>query len=86
MAQASEYLQNFAGIQDFLLSSATLDMLVWGVFYILLVIFLLYSAVLLYHWLRYGSLYAITWVMMIVYFSVSFVLISTMFGTAIALT
>ena len=77
--QFTETLQDYVPLPTF-------DSAIWGAFLTILGIFAIYSLLLLYHWLRYGSLYATTWIMMIVYFGTSFLLLSTMFGATIALT
>jgi asparagine N-glycosylation enzyme membrane subunit Stt3 len=59
--------------------------LVWGGVFLLIGIFTLYSALLLYHWLRYGEGEAAIFLGMILYFSVSALLIVSMFGSATVL-
>lgn len=56
----------------------SVDFLVWGAFYILLGIFIIYSVILLYHWLRYGHSYPLIWSTGFVYFGVSLFLLGIM--------
>ena len=76
------------GIVDQLapLSSVSLPVenFIWAGFVIVLFIFAVYSVILLYHWVRYAFTSLMTWPVMIVYFGVSFVLISVMFFSALS--
>ena len=54
------------------------DLFIGGAFYILLGIFVIYSVILLYHWLRYGRSYPLIWSMGFVYFGVSIFLLGIM--------
>ena len=62
------------------------DFLVWGAFYILLGIFIIYSVILLYHWLRYGRSYPLIWSACFVYFGVSLFLLGIMSIAALNIT
>ena len=57
--------------------------IIWFIFFIAFAFFFIYSLMLIYHWFKYGGgLFAI-WLAMIMYFSVSFVLIGAMYFSAI---
>ncbi|MCH7529910.1 hypothetical protein IIB50_02220 [Patescibacteria group bacterium] len=53
--------------------------IVWLVFWTILGFAGIYSLFLLYHWFRYGLNSFAIWVVMILYFSVSFLLVGVMF-------
>ena len=76
--QLNEYAENVLG--------ASFDTLIWSSFYVLLAFFAIYSALLLYHWLKYGKGYPLIWIGMTAYFVVSFILINSMLISAFSLT
>jgi len=86
MQESLESLPQLSDLPNVLLSYISTGTIVWGIFYITAAFFVIYSLLLLYHWLRYGSLYPLVWVMMIAYFGVSLLLLGTMLGTAVTLT
>lgn len=86
MNQLPESLDGLFSVGNSLLPSLSLETIVWGAFYILVSVFAIHSLILLYHWIRYGSVYALTWIMMMVHVGVSLALISTMLGAALILT
>jgi len=73
---------------DILHSLSSADMFSGGtlaqsVFYLVLIVFVIYSTLLLYHWVRYGHSYPLVGVAALVYFGVSFLLLAVMtFATA----
>ena len=67
------------------LASLPLQGVVWIIFIVVLVLFIIYSLILLYHWLKYAFSSLILWPAVIIYLGVSFVLVSTMFFTAISI-
>lgn len=76
--QLNDYIENALG--------ATFDTLIWSGFYVILLVFAIYSALLVYHWLRYGAGYPLTWIGMTAYFVVSLILINSMLISAFSLT
>jgi len=60
--------------------------IVWIVFLLIVVVFIAYSLILLYHWFRYTFSSLAMWPVLFIYFGVSFVLISTMFFAALSIT
>lgn len=73
-----EYVQKLLG--------ASFGTLIWSGFLVLLAIFVIYSALLLYHWFRYGKTYRPMYAVLIAYFVVSCILITTMLVSAWSLT
>lgn len=57
--------------------------IVWFVFFVVLAFFAIYSIVLVYHWFRYGIGSFIIWIAMAAYFTVSFVLLSALYLSAL---
>jgi len=66
--------------------SLTTEGLIWLVFWVILILYAVYSLILLYHWFRYAWNSLAVWPVMVVYFGVSFVLISTLIFSALALS
>lgn len=71
-------------INDFILNNS--DNIVWFVFLFVFGFFLIYSLILVYHWLKYGKDSLTIWFAMIVYFAVSFVCIASMYLSAIIIS
>lgn len=57
--------------------------IVWFIFFAVLVFFIIYSLILVYHWLRYGVGSFAIWVAMVVYFAVSLALLVTLYLSAL---
>jgi hypothetical protein len=57
--------------------------IVWLIFFAVLIFFVIYSLILVYHWLRYGVGSFAIWVAMIVYFVISFALLSALYLSAL---
>lgn len=77
--------ESFVGlINDFILNN--INNIVWFVFLIILVFFLIYSLILVYHWLKYERSSFTIWLAMIVYFSVSSVCLILMYLSAIIIS
>jgi len=66
------------------LVSLPVENFIWIGFLIVLIIFAVYSVILLYHWIRYAFSSLITWPALVIYFGVSFVLISVMLFSALS--
>jgi len=64
--------------------SLPVESFIWAGFVIILIIFAVYSVILLYHWWRYAFTSLVTWPALAIYFGVSFVLISIMFFSALS--
>ena len=60
--------------------------IVWLIFFVVLAFFCLYSLILVYHWLKYGMGSFTIWLAIIIYFVVSFILISAMYLSVITIT
>ena len=68
------------------LLGVSFDTLIWSGFYALMAIFAIYSALLLYHWLHYGKAYRPVRAVLIAYFLVSSILVTSMLIAAWSLT
>lgn len=86
MDQLPKGIAEFTALQDTLFTGLSVGTLIWGTFYLIVGIFIIHGLLLLYHWLRYGSLYALTWIAMIAHAGVSITLIGIMLGSALTLT
>ncbi len=67
-------------------SSISLDSLIWGSVSLILIFFIIYTLLLLYHWLRYGKGIINTLLIIGIYFGVSFILITGLLSGATLLT
>lgn len=71
-------------INNFILNNS--DNVVWFIFLFVFGFFLIYSLILVYHWLKYGRSSFTIWFAMILYFAVSFVCITSMYLSAIIIS
>lgn len=71
-------------INNFILNNS--DNIVWFVFLFIFVFFLIYSLILVYHWLKYGTGSFTIWLAMIIYFSVSLICIVLMYLSAMIIS
>ncbi len=76
------FSNGFTGlINDFISNNA--NSIVWFIFLFIFAFFLIYSLILVYHWLKYGIGSFTVWFAMIAYFSVSLICIILMYLSAI---
>lgn len=68
------------------LTTLSLSDAVWIIFIIVILLFVIYSLILLYHWLKYAFSSLILWPIIMIYLGVSFIIVSIMFFSAISLT
>lgn len=83
-----EVLLEYLGGTSPLNSIATVSIatVMWGTLYVLAGFWAVHSLLLLYHWIRYGGAYALTWIVMIVHAAVSLTLIGIMLGAVLFIT
>lgn len=71
-------------VNNFILYNAV--SIAWLIFFVVLAFFAFYSLMLTYHWLKYGVGSFTMWIAMIIYFAVSFILLSAMYLSVIIIT
>jgi len=71
-------------VNNFILNNA--GDIAWFIFFVVLAFFAFYTLMLVYHWLKYGVGSFTMWLGMIIYFAVSFILISAMYLSVIIIT
>lgn len=74
----------FESLNNFILNNT--GNIAWLIFFVVLAFFVLYSLMFAYHWLKYSVNSFTMWLGMIIYFVVSFMLLSAMYLSVIIIS